>query len=203
MAASGELHDGFWEFRDAKIVTPGVETLPASTYLLATTLDRREVAQAFVAPETVSFWSLPELGRADGASGPRSDRVRFQISGASRPTVNAGGHGVGCRLLFVKILPNGRGRVYGFRWRRRRLRALCGDESDQRSRRGWLHQRNRCGMVAWTCRVSVWRLRVAAARGWLMGFTVSSSLEPPVAPGRGRRARACWRLRSRGSRRPS
>ena len=33
-ADSGELHDGFWEFRDAKIVTPGFETL-ASLHLPA------------------------------------------------------------------------------------------------------------------------------------------------------------------------
>src|ERR1700687_1785546 len=81
-------------------------------------------------------------------------------------------------MLFVKILPNGRRGVYGFRWRRGRLHALCGDESDQRSRRGCLHQCIRCWVVAWIGWVFVWRLRLAAARGWLMGSAVSSSFDP-------------------------
>ena len=57
-ATAGELHDGYWELREAKVVTPGFEAFPASTYLLATSLNRRDVAQAFVDPATVSFWSL-------------------------------------------------------------------------------------------------------------------------------------------------
>ncbi|MBV8104857.1 MAG: LPS export ABC transporter permease LptG [Hyphomicrobiales bacterium] len=79
-ALSGELHDGFWAFHDAKIVTPGLEPLPASTYLLATALDRREVAQAFVAPETVSFWSLPSLVEQTGRAGldPTAYRLKYQ-----------------------------------------------------------------------------------------------------------------------------
>ena len=60
-AASGELHVGYWVLHDAVVVTPGFEALPVSVYLLATNLDRNEVAQAFVAPETVSFWRLPAL----------------------------------------------------------------------------------------------------------------------------------------------
>jgi lipopolysaccharide export system permease protein len=35
-AASGELRDGYWVLHDAQVVTPGFETLPVSTYLLAT-----------------------------------------------------------------------------------------------------------------------------------------------------------------------
>jgi lipopolysaccharide export system permease protein len=79
-AQSGELHEGFWEFRDAKVVTPGFETMPASTYLLATALDRQEVAQAFVAPETVSFWSLPGLAEQTARAGldPTAYRLKYQ-----------------------------------------------------------------------------------------------------------------------------
>jgi lipopolysaccharide export system permease protein len=79
-AASGDLHDGYWEFHDAKVVTPGFETLSVSTYLLATTLVRREVSQAFVAPETVSFWSLPGLAEQTAEAGldPTAYRLKFQ-----------------------------------------------------------------------------------------------------------------------------
>ncbi len=42
-AASAELKDGYWEMRDVKVVTPGFEPVSAGTYMLATTLTRREV----------------------------------------------------------------------------------------------------------------------------------------------------------------
>ncbi len=79
-AASGELRDGYWVLHDAKVVTPGFETLPVSTYLLATSLNRREVAQAFIAPETVSFWSLPELANPTARAGldPTAYRLKYQ-----------------------------------------------------------------------------------------------------------------------------
>ena len=35
-AASGELHDGYWVLHNAVVVIPGFETMPVSTYLLAT-----------------------------------------------------------------------------------------------------------------------------------------------------------------------
>ncbi len=79
-AASGELHEGYWELHDNKVVAPGFETLPASTYLLATTLNRRDVAQAFVAPETVSFWNLPGLAQQTARAGLDATpyRLRYQ-----------------------------------------------------------------------------------------------------------------------------
>jgi lipopolysaccharide export system permease protein len=79
-AASGELHGGYWALHDVKVVTPGFETLPVSTYLLATSLNRREVAQAFDAPEAVSFWSLPELANQTERAGlnPTAYRLKYQ-----------------------------------------------------------------------------------------------------------------------------
>ena len=79
-AASGELHPGFWELHDAKAVAPGFDTLPASTYLLATNLTRRDVAEAFVEPETVSFWRLPGLVEQTTRAGLDATpyRLRYQ-----------------------------------------------------------------------------------------------------------------------------
>ncbi len=79
-AASADLHDGYWALHDAKVVTPGFETLPVSTYLLASSLNRSEVAQAFVAPETVSFWSLPGLANQTAKAGldPTAYQLKFQ-----------------------------------------------------------------------------------------------------------------------------
>ena len=76
-AAAGELHDGYWELHNANVVTPGFEAFPASTYLLATSLNRRDVAQAFVDPETVSFWSLS--GLADQTSRAGLDATPYRL----------------------------------------------------------------------------------------------------------------------------
>jgi lipopolysaccharide export system permease protein len=79
-AASGELRDGYWVLHNAVVVAPGFEALPVSTYLLATNLDRTEVAQAFVAPETVSFWRLPELADQTTRAGlnPTAYDLKYQ-----------------------------------------------------------------------------------------------------------------------------
>ena len=55
------LRTGYWEFDGAKVVTPGLDSQASAVYFLATNLTKTEVAQAFVAPETVSFWALQDL----------------------------------------------------------------------------------------------------------------------------------------------
>jgi lipopolysaccharide export system permease protein len=80
-AAGASLHEGFWRLDQAEVVTPGFETEPVSTYLLATTLTRNEVSQAFVAPETVPFWSLPGLAAQIERAGLDATgyRLRYQV----------------------------------------------------------------------------------------------------------------------------
>ena len=73
-AETAPLEDGYWDLDDAKIVTPGFDTLSTAVYLLATTLTRTDVAQAFVAPETVSFWGLRELAEQVESRRPRRGR---------------------------------------------------------------------------------------------------------------------------------
>ena len=79
-AGSGELREGYWTLHDAVVVAPGFEALPVSTYLLATNLDRTEVAQAFVPPETVSFWRLPALAAQTARAGldPTAYELKYQ-----------------------------------------------------------------------------------------------------------------------------
>jgi lipopolysaccharide export system permease protein len=79
-ATSGELREGYWVLHDVVVVSPGSEALQVSTYLLATNLDRREVAQAFVAPETVSFWRLPGLAEQTARAGldPTAYLLKYQ-----------------------------------------------------------------------------------------------------------------------------
>ena len=74
------LHDGYWELTGVTVVTPGFDTQATSVYLLATNLTRTEVAQAFVAPETVSFWKLGALAEQVERAGLDATpyRLRYQ-----------------------------------------------------------------------------------------------------------------------------
>ncbi len=79
-AESATLREGYWSLKNANVVTPGFDTLPTPSYLLATNLTKTEVMQAFVAPETVSFWALPGLAAQTDRAGldATSYRLRFQ-----------------------------------------------------------------------------------------------------------------------------
>jgi lipopolysaccharide export system permease protein len=74
------LREGYWDLEGDTIVTPGFETQTASVYLLATSLTPSEVAQAFVAPETVSFWDLGKLADQVDRAGLDATpyRLRYQ-----------------------------------------------------------------------------------------------------------------------------
>lgn len=60
-AQGAKLHDGYWDLEKAIVVTPGFDSQEAEHVLLASNLTETEVSQAFVAPETVSFWELKPL----------------------------------------------------------------------------------------------------------------------------------------------
>jgi lipopolysaccharide export system permease protein len=60
-AKSGRLREGYWELRDAEVVTPGADETHVDTYLLTTSLNRDQIAQSFVPPDTVSFYGLSGL----------------------------------------------------------------------------------------------------------------------------------------------
>ena len=77
-ATEATLRDGYWRLDHADVVTPGFDTLPTGTYLLATTLTKTEVAQAFAPPETVSFWSLPALADQTERAGLNAVGYRLQ-----------------------------------------------------------------------------------------------------------------------------
>ena len=79
-AERATLHDGYWTLEGATVVTPGFDTQIAPVYLLATSLTRTEVAQAFVAPETVSFWRLAALAEQVERAGLDATpyRLRYQ-----------------------------------------------------------------------------------------------------------------------------
>jgi lipopolysaccharide export system permease protein len=79
-AARARLRQGYWEIDDARVTSPSTEPRDASTYLLATNLSPEQVTQSFVSPDSVSFWSLPELVARTAAAGldATSYRMRYQ-----------------------------------------------------------------------------------------------------------------------------
>lgn len=74
------LRDGYWEMHKATVVTPGFDAQEAEEVLLATNLSQTEVSQAFVAPETVSFWELTPLADQVEKAGLNATgyRLRYQ-----------------------------------------------------------------------------------------------------------------------------
>ena len=202
-AASGELHDGYWVLHDAKVVTPGFETMPVSTYLLATNLDRTEVAQAFVAPETVSFWRLPGLANQTARAGldPTAYQLKYQELLARPLTLASMVLVAACfslrffRMGGIEYMVSG-GVVAGF------VLYVATKVVSDLGGAGFLSTLGG-GLGAWRRRLLVWRVCAAATRGWLMGFAVSFSFKSiPRRPQRApRRAGDCWRWRSRAWRR--
>ena len=60
-AGHGELHDGYWTLDDAKVLAPGEPPRDVKTEIIATNITPEQVQQKFMAPDTVPFWSLPEI----------------------------------------------------------------------------------------------------------------------------------------------
>ncbi|SFK05850.1 LPS export ABC transporter permease LptG [Methylocapsa palsarum] len=62
-APTAELLPGVWRFDQARLLAPGEEASSAGVYLLATDLLPDQAGQAFIPPESVPFWDLPEWAR--------------------------------------------------------------------------------------------------------------------------------------------
>ena len=173
-AELGELHNGYWELHNAKVVTPGFETLPVPTYLLATTLNRQDVAQAFAAPETVSFWRLPGLADQTAKAGLDPTADLLKISGAlARPVLLAAMVLVAVcfslrffRMGGVEVMGLG-GVAAGF------VLYVATKAINDLGEAGFISPvaGGRRGLS-----VLVWRICFAAPRGWSMGSAVSSRL---------------------------
>jgi lipopolysaccharide export system permease protein len=77
-APEATLRDGYWEFRDARVMSTIEEPQGYDTYLLASNLDRSQVRQSITPPESVPFWRLKEtIARAESA-GLDATRYRLQ-----------------------------------------------------------------------------------------------------------------------------
>jgi lipopolysaccharide export system permease protein len=77
-AERATLLPGVWELQNAEIVAPGQEARQVGTYLLATDLSPDRLAENFLTPDSVPFWSLPRLRRESDQAGLDSTGFRLQ-----------------------------------------------------------------------------------------------------------------------------
>jgi lipopolysaccharide export system permease protein len=76
-APEATLHDGHWEFRNARILTQNERPQTFDSYLLASSLDPSQVRQSFLAPDSVPFWQLRDnINRLERAG---LDANRYQL----------------------------------------------------------------------------------------------------------------------------
>lgn len=78
-ASTADFEDGDWVFRNATITRPGSRPAPEAEVRLPTDLNADQVSQRLADPETVSFWSLPELIEISKKSAVPSDAYEMQF----------------------------------------------------------------------------------------------------------------------------
>lgn len=78
-ASTADFEDGNWVFRNATLTRPGSRPAPEPEIRLPTDLSAEQVSQSLADPETVSFWSLPELIEISKKSAVPSDAYEMQF----------------------------------------------------------------------------------------------------------------------------
>jgi len=59
-AREATLHEGFWDLKDARVLSATEEPENHERYLIASHLQPSQLRQSFIAPDSVPFWDLPE-----------------------------------------------------------------------------------------------------------------------------------------------
>ena len=77
-ASEGVLRDGYWELKEARVLSSVEEPQAFDTYILASNLDPAQVRQTFTPPESVPFWNLDETIARTERSGLDATRYRLQ-----------------------------------------------------------------------------------------------------------------------------
>jgi lipopolysaccharide export system permease protein len=78
-ASTADFEDGDWVFRDATVIQAGSRPTPHAEIRLPTDLNANQVSQRLADPETVSFWSLPQLVEISKKSAVPSDAYEMQF----------------------------------------------------------------------------------------------------------------------------
>src|SRR5919112_488350 len=72
------LRDGYWELKEARVLSASEEPQTYDTYLLASNLEASQVRQTFTPPESVPFWAMDETIAQTERSGLDATRYRLQ-----------------------------------------------------------------------------------------------------------------------------
>jgi lipopolysaccharide export system permease protein len=77
-ASEAVLRDGYWELKEARVLSATEEPQTYDTYLLASNLEASQVWQTFTPPESVPFWAMDETIAQTERSGLDATRYRLQ-----------------------------------------------------------------------------------------------------------------------------
>lgn len=81
-ARTAVLHPGFWQFADARVISPDPAVAPRTdpTFVLPTNLQPERLTRAAEAPEDISFWALPRIAAETAEAGLDATpfRLRYQ-----------------------------------------------------------------------------------------------------------------------------
>ena len=168
-AKSGVLREGYWELKDAEVVTPGDDGDPCEHLSAGDVADARPGRPELRAAGYGVVLRPRRAGRAGAQRRARRDALSFAPPAASRLAAVADRDDPGGRLLFLKAVPHGRSAADGFGWRDGRLRALCRHEDRWRFGVGGVGVGAGRRMVAGDRGLSVRRVCIAPPGGRLMG----------------------------------
>ena len=80
-AKSARLINGFWQLEDVIENGPGANPQHYDELSLATTLELYTLTDQYSAPDTISFWTLPERIKQTRAAGLRTERHEMRLMG--------------------------------------------------------------------------------------------------------------------------
>lgn len=78
-ADNGRLLPGAWRLKNALITTPGQNAVRVGTYLIASNVTPDHLAETFLRPDAVPFWSLQRLRRETKRAGLDSTGYNLQF----------------------------------------------------------------------------------------------------------------------------
>lgn len=74
------LHEGYWELREARIMSALEEPQSYDSFLIATNLEVEQVRQSFTPPEAVPFWELDSVIERTERAGLDATKYRLRQS---------------------------------------------------------------------------------------------------------------------------
>ncbi len=77
-AREATLHDGYWELREAKVMSALEEPQSYDTFIIATNLEVEQVRQSFTPPEAVPFWELDSVIERTERAGLDATKYRLR-----------------------------------------------------------------------------------------------------------------------------